>query len=387
MQNNKTIHLPISTNYVNHWGFWDATREILQNAIDTKDFKVTKMESSGILKIESYAGKLDLASLMLGESSKRDDTSTIGKFGEGYKLALLVLCREGYEVLIKNGHDCWRVKIEKHPQMGVECLAIEIIEGTYSDEDDDAVSFIINGLESQHFNLIRDNFIDPNDVDPGFTYGLEVIAENKGSYCLEIPAAKKVFVGGLFVCDLGTGYHYSYNFSPDVLPLDRDRNKVESFYLQKEATSILANSGNIEILIELASQKAKDVSDYYTVAESRGSFGSSEGYEKATVDIAIKAFVKSNGDKAYPINESETQERIKLTSERCVDVGLVPVLVKPLLFDILKIEYKDKLGVQNITGKISDAIIAITTQYKGKIAPVAAKALNSLALSVRMKGS
>ena len=227
----ETIHLPISSNYVGHWGFWEATREILQNAIDTKNYSVSRMEASGILKIKSLAGAMELSTLMLGESSKRDDENSIGKYGEGYKLALLVLCREGYDVLIKNGFDCWRVSIENHPQLNVECLTINVFHNVYIDEgDENEVSFIINGLNDEQFEMINDNFIDKN-----MEY-FEVHAENEGSYCFEYSQyeddPKKVFVGGLFVCDLpeNDDYHYSYNFAPNVLELDRDRKSVDSFY-------------------------------------------------------------------------------------------------------------------------------------------------------------
>ena len=77
------IELPISINYVSHWGFWQGIRELLQNAIDTKDYKVIESPRDNLIKIISHGGLLTLKSLMLGESTKRDDDSSIGKYGGG----------------------------------------------------------------------------------------------------------------------------------------------------------------------------------------------------------------------------------------------------------------------------------------------------------------
>ena len=168
---NLIIELPISKNYVAHWSFWEGMREILQNAIDTKDFSVVKSPRDNLVKVVSRGGLLDLNTLMLGESSKRDDRNqNNAKYGEGYKLAMLVLCREGYDVRIANGYDLWTATIAAHSQLGVECLKIEIEKDFFdeSDERENSVEFVINMVTGENFQTLEDNYIEldfPIEVD------------------------------------------------------------------------------------------------------------------------------------------------------------------------------------------------------------------------------
>jgi hypothetical protein len=387
--NQDKIYLPISDKYVDHWGFWEAAREILQNAIDTKNFSVGKMESSGVLKVKSLAGAMDLSTLMLGESSKRDDENSIGKYGEGYKLALLVLSRLGYNVLIKNGFDCWRVSIDIHPQLNVNCLTIDVFKDTYIDDgDENEVSFVVTGVKPEDFEIIDQNYLGDIDcLDPDY---IEVIAENNGSHCLCVDGMydnNKVFVGGLYVCDLGDGYKYSYNFAPNILDLDRDRKSVSEFYLQREVTKLLAESGNIELLIEMASNNYKDVSDYYSVKELTNVCGSySDGYDEKTVKIAVDAFKSKNGEKAYPISEDTDFSKTKLIREQCVSIGLIPVTVKKVLFDIIKGEFKDDLKIEKLKGKISDNLTDFIKLNRNKMQPIAIKRLKAMVKSIKLQG-
>ena len=106
--------LSLSPEYVSHWGIVEAVREIFQNAIDQAAvqednpmfFSYEKnevksagwgmtYEQDGVLRIGNRDSILDAKSLLLGATTKRDDQKTIGQFGEGYKIATLVLLRSG----------------------------------------------------------------------------------------------------------------------------------------------------------------------------------------------------------------------------------------------------------------------------------------------------
>lgn len=91
----KTIELSLSPKYVSGWGVEEAVREILQNAIDQKadGAEVSVSYDRETLSILTDGARLKTSTLLLGESGK-DDERYIGKYGEGYKLALLVLTRE-----------------------------------------------------------------------------------------------------------------------------------------------------------------------------------------------------------------------------------------------------------------------------------------------------
>ena len=100
MIKNISYELPISPNYVINWGVKEAIRELLQNAIDEDKVGHSKEieydQNSQILKIKNIDSCLHSSSLVLGCSHKQDVEGLVGKFGEGYKLALVVLLREGF---------------------------------------------------------------------------------------------------------------------------------------------------------------------------------------------------------------------------------------------------------------------------------------------------
>tara|TARA_R110000851_G_scaffold162557_1_gene306411 strand:- start:2182 stop:3372 length:1191 start_codon:yes stop_codon:yes gene_type:complete len=380
------IHLPISSNYVEHWGMWEAVREVLQNAIDTQDFSVVEMRYNSVLKVLSRGGSLDLSSLMLGESSKRDDSGSIGKYGEGYKLALLVFCRSGYEVIINNGRDNWRPAIEKHPQLEVDCLTINVFKDANPEADENEVAFTITGLTHADFDALNENYLDLVDVGGD---DIEIIAEHEGSYCFtdEYAEHNKVFVGGLFVCNLSDEYRYSYNFAPDKLELDRDRGTVDSFYLEKEVTQLFSDSGNVELLIEMATANCKDVSKYYTIKEvSRGGYhsgGAKVGYNERTLSIALDGFKKKHGDNAYAIGPDESNQSAIM--ERCVKLGFIPVQTHKVLFDIIKGEFKGMLKIDKLKGSISSELEKFVEINKRQIRNRALKRLTSLIDAIKLK--
>ena len=87
------MEYPISSNYVSAWTVQDATRELLQNAMDSGEWRV---EADGSLVNK---GTLRPEHFLLG-CSEKTSSDAIGQFGEGLKLALLVLARNGYTVSI-----------------------------------------------------------------------------------------------------------------------------------------------------------------------------------------------------------------------------------------------------------------------------------------------
>jgi hypothetical protein len=388
-QQNQIIQLPISVNYVNHWGFWEATRELLQNAIDTKDFKVIKSTYDRLIKIQSNGGTLDLSTLMLGETSKNNDDSTIGKYGEGYKLAMLVLCRMGYNLQIANGNDLWLTSIAPHDQLGSNCLTIEVISDYFEDRGD-RVEFVINGMTNDDFDIIESNYLEMENF--------EVFAEYNDSYCFDYDYdqdednIKKVFVGGLFVCDLknddNNNYRFSYNFAPNVLELDRDRNAVDSFYLQYYATKLLVDSGNLELLIKIANDGFADVSDYYQPSTTGGG-GSHhiDGQNESEIsNMALKSFLSKNGENAFPIKSNILEAEKQALRIEAVKRGLVPVDVKVCVYDILPIELKDKVNIVKLKGKVSSALELFLSDNKKHMRSKAVKNLSSLIQSIKLKG-
>lgn len=92
----KTLDLNISENYVPHWGAWEVGRELITNAIDA-DPKKYESEFVDDDTLQIFTSTVPTISQLkiIGNGTKAGDDASIGQFGEGFKLAALVICRLG----------------------------------------------------------------------------------------------------------------------------------------------------------------------------------------------------------------------------------------------------------------------------------------------------
>lgn len=85
----KKYELSLSRNYVSSWGIEEAIRELLQNAKDSNGEDVIDIDkSSGTITITNKNTSIPSSTLLLGNTSKRDDLDKIGQFGEGQELKI-----------------------------------------------------------------------------------------------------------------------------------------------------------------------------------------------------------------------------------------------------------------------------------------------------------
>lgn len=355
-----TVHLTISRDYVVKWGVWEALRELIQNALDTKKYKITYTENE--ITVSTFAGALDRRNLLLGISSKRDDESTIGTYGEGFKLAMLVLLREGKSISVKNGKDLWTPHFSHHPELHHECLALSIFDGAV-EGDADTVTFTVGNLSQAEIDEVKSKTLYNFNLD-------NIQAEHDGSFCWGTPRGQesKLYVGSLYVCDLGKKYKLSYNFAPNILHLDRDRQSVDDFYLSLEATRMIAMAGNYDLLAELAEDGADDVSDYYEVRSSYHSH--SETMSPTVHEVVSENFTKSHGLNAYPINANMNEVQKRVQTMKAIDAGLTPVVVKQGYYNLLSKELKTKkvsdFKAFNLSAEILDFYEEHKNQLRGK---------------------
>lgn len=213
----KSYELPLSRNYVRHWGMVEGVRELIQNALDSNSpFEYVFGEDW--LEIRSRNSRLTTSTLLLGSTTK-EGTDAIGSFGEGYKIALLVLTREGYPVKIHNYDRLWTPSFVYSRQFEHEVLCIKdesaksVVEG---------LTFRVEGLTPDNIAAIRESCLKmQREIG-------EVIEVSQGRILLDRPG--KLYVGSLFVCE--TGLEYGYDVLPKHLRLERDRQTVSNFDLQ-----------------------------------------------------------------------------------------------------------------------------------------------------------
>ncbi len=124
----------ISPEYIKSWDISMAIRELLQNLLDTKrEFSASGAarynKDRGIAELRDDGPGLELRHLALGISEKGADS--IGQFGEGLKLALLLFARENRFIDVRS-KDYRLTPVIRPSEFGTETLFFEVEEmGSY----------------------------------------------------------------------------------------------------------------------------------------------------------------------------------------------------------------------------------------------------------------
>lgn len=335
--------LTISTNYVRDWTYVQAIRELFQNAKDNEiQNPKNKMSfyyepSVHKLTISNKTSVLTLDSLLLGSTSKQDDPNTIGSHGEGYKIAILVLLREGktFTVYNRSMNQMWTTKLVKSrrfcgqmvPNITVDKISI------FGNNKPDSLSIEVGNISEEEYREIIRSIIDVQLAE-GTIEPSTIINTPVGDLLIDPTHAGKIFVEGLWVCDR-EDYKYGYNLRASHVKLDRDRRLISDFDLNWESSCIwkeVMNSTKVvpnrdNKLIELINESKPEVK-YLT----------SSGYSNHVVDaIGIKLldkFRSDNGLKAVPVTTDE--ESKKATAAGMTPI-IVPELAKSLMLDYAKI--------------------------------------------------
>jgi hypothetical protein len=294
--------LPISGGYVASWGLWEAVREIWQNAMDAADedpdCAVLLSHKDGLLAIQTSRGSLDKSTLVLGVTSKKSRPEQRGKFGEGYKLALLVLARIGLPVMIYTGGEVWTARLEYDENF--TCNVLNVYTGPA--EENDGVRFEIHGVTDVQWAQIQGNMRLPAD---------------EGNVILEQPdQIGRIYVGGLYVTtakDLKCGY----SFKAGEISLDRDRGMVSGFDLAYKTSQMWTERGG-ERATQLLKEQARDVE-----------YVESHAAPASPISLSVLAgFHESYGHYAVPVSN---QEEIERATAAGVKWALVPEPVKNVL--------------------------------------------------------
>lgn len=251
----KTYELPLARTYVANWGVKEAVRELIQNCIDADGEKkmLFTEDDDGTFRfsLHNEGHTLDPSSLVLGNTSKASDESKIGQFGEGYKLALLVLLRNDLRVTIFNGDQIWTPCFAQ--SKAFECEVLSIGVQVAESRNSKCLSFVIRGLSKDDAEEIRESYLGFNPPHED-----QVIETRYGKILLDRDPV--LYVNGLFVCKLQGNFAHAYDILPRHIELERDRSTVSNWSLASITTDMWYDSKQIDAVAAMIEAGTQDVS-------------------------------------------------------------------------------------------------------------------------------
>ena len=299
----RKFELSVSPDYVSNWSIVDATRELFQNALDEQ---ITNSDSTmffeydgeAVLRVGNHKSTLEIKSLLLGVSTKREDNKTIGKFGEGYKIASLVLTRLGKEVTFFNygAREIWKPRFVNSRRYGTQVLTF-FVDRKYiwQSVPDKYLTIEVQGVTPEEWTQIVDSNLHLQTLHnyEQTPYGRILHDErHKG----------KVYVNGLYICSYEP-YKCGYDFKPECIRLDRDRKLMSDFDLTW-LSSKMWNSVASPRVAELAKESCVDVKFLFETS----SYGAKS--LDVAADEALKQFKTEFGDKAVPVTSQYEMQDI-----------------------------------------------------------------------------
>jgi hypothetical protein len=246
----KTYSLNLSRNYVRHWGVAQGIRELIQNALDSDSPFVYEIDreddGAWTLSLLSEHSTLSASTLLLGATSKAEATDKIGSFGEGYKIAMLVLVREGLKLVIWNGDKHWTPYFQYNRMYDDDVLCVEEVSMPHRNR---GLRFLVSGLTAEQVEEVRASCLQMQD-DIGM-----IQRTPKGDILFDRPG--KLYVGGLYICD--TEMTHGYDIKPEFIRLERDRQTVDSWDLSCVTRDIWVDTGRADDIARMLDEGVKDV--------------------------------------------------------------------------------------------------------------------------------
>ena len=316
--------LTIDTNYVSDWNIAQAVRELFQNSVDsevqnpgnTSYWKYD--EDTQKLYIGNKYSVLNVETLLLGVSTKTNDNTTIGQFGEGYKIATVVLLRTNHPITFYNygAKEVWTTKLVKSRRFNGRLVPTFYVDKKYPWQKvpDNNLTIVVENITSEDYKLICDYILSLH-TDIGDT----IDCGRFGTILLDPELRGKVFVSGLYVCT-NERLNYGYNIKPVFLQLDRDRKTVDNFNLLWTTSRMwVENQEKTEFIEMLYGEDTPPDISYI------GSLCNADSIDPTVLD----KFLNTYGPDAIPVTSQEDYDLV-------LSMGGHPVFVNKVLGDVTK---------------------------------------------------
>lgn len=319
-KNETTIPLTIKTTYLPNWGMWEGLRELVQNARDAEiefsaPMHITHEKAFNRLVIENIGAKLPIQALLLGHTTKHDNASLIGKFGEGLKLGILALVRAGTKIQIYNGDEMWYPSIAHSAVFGENVLSFTV-KPNKSKLHSDRVRIELLGITEADWDSIKNRFLfikenAPADDEQVITYSGTMLTSDR-------------FRGHIYVKGILVQKDNQLRFGYDLkdCDLDRDRRMIETYNLQYHTRQIMMSALN-----QAGDEKKEAITNSFlecleslTLEMESMSTYTADAVPEHALEAARVSFAQKHGNDAIPVATLEESKDLEFAGKKGVIV-------------------------------------------------------------------
>ena len=304
---------PITENYVENWNPIDAIREFGANAVDAEvqlnaKKSVKYDRSKKILRIRNEGVTLNREALLLGGTTKTSDDRVIGEHGEGMKLGLHVLARNGFSVVVRNGrNEDWKSSLEFSDKWQAKVFTLNI---TKANRPVEFFEVEIHGVDFDLWDATQGLFRFLQDSDQRRDL-------STGTILFDPEFVGKIYVKGVFI---GHRPNHKVGYDFPCLELGRDRRLPADYEIHPKITAIWDAYAQMEDGIPAV---------YDLILRDQSEAQAFRWYSPGRLITALAVeFKKRHGD-AVPARSTEEYEDF-------VALGGDPVLVPGVLGELLQ---------------------------------------------------
>jgi len=232
--NNKYIHYGFGEDYLPKWGLNQALREIYQNFLDYGDYKeeITDHNNKEVtVTLSNNYSPDNLEFLRIGNSNKNGNKESIGKHGEGLKMAFLIFLREENYIKITTSKHIISPYFYNVSSIG-KCFGIK-----YKENKAKTTKFTLQ------FQCNKEDFME---FHKGILGKEDFVFKLNGHGSIVEKKEGNIYSGGLFVCNL-KNFSKAYDILPSNMPLDRDREVPRSFDVSYHSSKIKEAHGKWDV--------------------------------------------------------------------------------------------------------------------------------------------
>lgn len=235
------IDLAINKTYLaDKWGSRQAIREIVQNCIDEGLYTIKKIDDNTYSFI-TPGTELTIDKLALGTTSKANDKSKVGKYGEGLKVGFAALLRDGCGIKIKTGSgQIWTPVFQWSTLFLCTTLQIDVKDDT---EQQSGVEILLTNVHEDLHDIAI-----PLDLAIDGSEPTDIVDTEFGSIIKDKAYAGKIYVEGIYIQNVASfaNIKFGFNFKSEYVDLDRDRQMVDFWDLMKLVAKALVKSEQID---------------------------------------------------------------------------------------------------------------------------------------------